>query len=252
MILGISGKMSSGKDTVAKLVQYLTSGHSNKNAIDYITAEEYIRLDYGFYMSDWQNKKFADKLKEIVCILTGCSRQDLENLETKNKLMGPAWRIHHVMGHDGFSPFDVIFSNIESATEFSDKMINYRYDVNNFVTQEWTLRNLMQKIGTECFRDLIHPDIWANALFADYSKKDKYIVTDMRFKNELEKIKSVDNDHFLIRIDRPGVATSTHISEISLDDYEDWDFKIVNNGSIDDLLIQVKLMLDKFFTRDNN
>ena len=31
-----------------------------------------------------------------------------------------------------------------------------------------TPRKLLQLLGTDCGRDIIHPNIWVNALFADY------------------------------------------------------------------------------------
>ena len=43
------------------------------------------------HFSDWQIKKFADKLKECVSIITGISRIDLEKIEVKNGDLPKEW-----------------------------------------------------------------------------------------------------------------------------------------------------------------
>ena len=78
MLIAINGRKQSGKDTVGKIIQYLTS-ESNVYPFD-------LKLDYS-YRSNWQIKKFADKLKDIICILIGCTRDQLENESFKNKTM---------------------------------------------------------------------------------------------------------------------------------------------------------------------
>ena len=79
MIIGISGKKTVGKDLVGKIIQYLTS-KSNVYPFD-------LKLDYS-YRSNWQIKKFADPLKDIICILIGCNRDQLENESFKSKELG--------------------------------------------------------------------------------------------------------------------------------------------------------------------
>ena len=67
-----------------------------------------------------------------------------------------------------------------------------------------TPRLLLQLLGTECGRNIIHPNIWVNSLISEYKSinnrgqkpKDdiftfpNWIITDMRFPNELEAIKN--------------------------------------------------------------
>ena len=74
-ILAISGKKGVGKDVVGKIIQYLTS-ESNVYPFD-------LKLDYS-YRSNWQIKKFADKLKDIICILINCTREQLEDESIKS------------------------------------------------------------------------------------------------------------------------------------------------------------------------
>ncbi len=77
-IIGISGKKTVGKDTVGKIIQCLT-GESTVYPFD-------LNIDYS-HKSNWEVKKFADKLKDIICLLIGCSRDQLENESFKSKTM---------------------------------------------------------------------------------------------------------------------------------------------------------------------
>jgi hypothetical protein len=92
MIIGISGKKQHGKDTVAQIIQYLTQ------------KKDTCFSDYGEYLSwkknpkeypeslfFWQIHKFADKLKDCVCLLIGCTREQLEDEEFKNTPLSSEW-----------------------------------------------------------------------------------------------------------------------------------------------------------------
>src|SRR5882757_8121199 len=146
MIIGISGKIGSGKDTVGNIIQYLTR---NK------TLEEkgFKEFCEGYQSgSDWQVKKFAEKLKQIVVLLTGCNRKDLEDQDFKNKQLSREWDYYRHGTHLNPYPIDKEIAKIMGK----DRLYSYTY------------RELLQKIGTEVMRDKIHQDIWINALFANY------------------------------------------------------------------------------------
>ena len=115
---------------------------------------------------------------------------------------------------------------------------------------EWgmTVRDLLQRLGTEAMRDGLHPDVWVNALMSDYrpgifsgyigdTRRDipesNWIITDTRFLNEAQAIK--DKGGMVIKVDRPGVGpVNGHPSEDALKDYN-FDYVIHNDGSINDL-----------------
>lgn len=94
MIIGISGKIGSGKDTIAKIIQWL----------DWLKYMEYKAEDHPFdkmteipYVPQgWIVKKFAGKLKQMVALLIGCTIEDLEDINFKNKELGPEWDRQHV------------------------------------------------------------------------------------------------------------------------------------------------------------
>jgi hypothetical protein len=89
-----------------------------------------------------------------------------------------------------------------------------------------------------------------NALFADYrlwsdGSKDWYpnwIITDMRFENELEAV--VKKGGITIRVVRPGTVVGNHPSETALDGFI-MHYEIINDGTIKDLEEKVKDILVK-------
>lgn len=220
MIIGISGRIGSGKDTVGDIIRGLRNN------------------SYG--QSPWQIKKFAGKLKQIVSILTGIPTEDLEKQSVKDRVLGPEWErsvspllsedltcgVHRVYGPPVMTPY--------------------------------TVREVLQRVGTEAMRDQIHPNIWVNALFSDYkaiphNQMDdfptmnvypQWIITDVRFPNEAQAIK--DRGGIMIRVVRvpDQKAADFHTSETALDDYN-FDEVIYNTGTIEDLKEKVRQVLTK-------
>jgi hypothetical protein len=272
MILGISGRINSGKDTVGKIIQYLTT-------VDNPTFEEFKRrhLDSNQHLvnPNWQIKKFAGKLKDIVCILLGCTREQLEDEEFKNKELGEEWWYY---GFDG----GIMIPYLNNGYKKGEEPLKYLIKL--------TPRKLLQLLGTECGRNIIHPNIWVNALFADYdttssckfyhtrtkcmcyresddstlceSDTPNWIITDMRFPNEFQAVKN--RGGITIRVNRPkyayesdlpekssplqhaerGKELHNHPSETALDNAE-FDFVIDNNKDIEHLVNEVKSVLEK-------
>jgi hypothetical protein len=206
-LIGISGKIGSGKDTVGSILQYLSWQKALNNSVGNSTVyEEYCKLRPGGYTGVWQIKKYADKLKDMVCLLIGCTRDQLEDREFKDKPLGKEWDDSHGIN---------------------------------------TPRELLQILGTDCGRDIIHPNIWVNALFADYNSKQEFIkhtsdgfeewsgdlypnwiITDVRFPNEAQAIK--DRGGIVIRVNRDSELEYKHTDKDALEmltgmGYEDID-----------------------------
>jgi len=86
MIIGISGKINSGKDTVGKIIQEQIILAKEPNKDTGILAPEGRE-----FVSKWQIKKFADKLKDMVCLMIGCTREELKDETFKNTQLGEEW-----------------------------------------------------------------------------------------------------------------------------------------------------------------
>lgn len=113
----------------------------------------------------------------------------------------------------------------------------------------WTVRSLLQRIGTEMFREHISPDIWVLSLL-ERTKRElsaNWAVTDVRFPNE----QSIIQERYpglvvSIKVVRPGRDGSTkggiagHASE-SFDLTAD--YVVTNEGSFDDLYSQIDMIM---------
>lgn len=288
MIIGISGKMQSGKNTVASIIQYLIYKDKVKDSSLSLNAflnNIFIEDSYSGFIQ----KSFAAKLKQIVSILTGIPVWDLEKEEVKSNVLGEEW--WYYKGRNG---------SLIPYTEDSKR--------NNEDLIKLTPRKLLQLLGTDCGRNILHPNIWINSLMNEYKSYDiiisnstkkfgeayeiighgehdgkiintpkfkyqleapkypNWIITDMRFPNELQAIK--DRGGITIRVNRFMCSKcgntdnferdndlcnecghfksddKEHESETALDNAE-FNYVIDNNGTIDELVEKVKEILIK-------
>lgn len=162
-LIGIHGKINSGKDTVGKIIQCLGQGiNSEKQITDYCNG---VKIT-GF---EWKVKKFADKLKEITALLIGCTREQLEDREFKETPLGEEWKVYKIDYQTDYEDINhdhsKIFLSEEDAINWYEPLylrpLRGRY-IN------LTPRLLLQLLGTEAGREIIHPNIWCNSLFSDY------------------------------------------------------------------------------------
>lgn len=267
-LIGISGKIGSGKDLTGKIIQVLTCNPKAFEGTEDIT-EEFI--DYCIWDSPkFEIKKFADKLKDIVCILIECTRDQLEDRTYKNTELGKNWTVYRVevtsyilddYGKEIKGALSTLYKTEEEAQSYIDSS---RFIKAKVIKEILTPRRLFELIGTEGGRDLIHPNMWINALFTSYKPKNQispinekgnirgtnislfpnWIITDVRFPNELKAI--TDKGGITIRVNRGSKvynsAIPQHESEIALDSAE-FNFIIDNNGTIKELVEKIRTIL---------
>lgn len=272
-LTGISGKIGSGKDEIGLMIQYL-----NDSSSKFQSFSQWKFIQGLAPLSNWKIKKFADKLKDIVCLLIGCTRDQLEDREFKEKELGEEWQGYQVSWDCPMDEWEGFFKTEKEALNYLLERGAHHWDLSKAyedrLIRKFTLtpRKLLQLLGTDCGRKIIHPNIWVNALFSDYkagfeflpqSNGNKiktpiypnWIITDVRFPNEVEAIKK--RGGIVIRVDRPckecggmgyhkmdcNVGRTEHESEYALDNYEGFDHVIENDGTIEDLLEKVKTIL---------
>lgn len=181
-----------------------------------------------------QNKKFSGKLKEVAAIMLGIDPKCFELQEFKSSNLSNDWWVWQKNPKSGGTDVE--------PTYYSDPQ-----------TRPMTVREFLQKLGTEAIRDGLHQNAWVNALFADYRSDANYInigstkfptgpsrwvISDVRFENEAQAIK--DRGGVIIRIDRPGVKpVNNHPSEIALDHWP-FDYKIANASDLVSLKFTVE------------
>ena len=232
MIIGIVGKKQSGKDTVCNIIRYISWLKSSKlwgevtlNAKHFEAVCE--SEDIAPILSVWEKHPWAEKLKQCASIILGCHVSSFETESIK-----------------------------ESFTHIP---------ISNSEGEPMTHREFLQVLGTEVGRT-IDPNLWVKSMMSDYDKgfksyptygTDEYrntafvhmntvepcwIMPDTRFLNEVQAIK--DRKGIVIKVNRDTGLLDNHISEHALDDYNDYDYVIDNNGTLGELIVKVATMME--------
>jgi hypothetical protein len=112
-------------------------------------------------------------------------------------------------------------------------------------------RTFLQLFGTEAHRDVFGTGFWVNALFKQYdevpfpgSQPDLLVITDARFENEARAVNERGGAVIeVVRPDNPdglsGGLEQQHASEAGLPEHL-ITYRIINDGSLDDLRTQVE------------
>jgi hypothetical protein len=253
-LIGISGYIGSGKDTFARCIMlamynkvYKNKGEFNEPTTSALRSIEILSKERPIFTNNWQIKKFAGPLKEITCILIGCTMEQLEDQKFKESTLGPEW--------DQEGP------SVQTVGEWIEEQIKAGRTPRLTVSPTRlkvpiTVREFLQQLGTEAMRYNLHENVWVNALFSKYKVTKiehsnyytedypKWIVTDMRFPNEMQAIK--DHGGICIRLVRGQFPTSKHSSETSLDNRNDWDELVYNTGTLEDLYEKAKHIVNKY------
>jgi len=101
-------------------------------------------------------------------------------------------------------------------------------------------RYLAQTLGTEWGRELVHPELWIKIADVKHQQHKSLIIPDVRFQNEAEWIRN--NSGAILYITRPGqeiISENGHSSEAGFDKSLITN-RIVNDGSIQDLITKGK------------
>lgn len=172
MFIGITGHKFSGKSTVAKMLSE---------------------------MLGYETHSFADKLKDVTCILSGCTREDLENYDFKENELVP----------DYLRPYCL---NAEKPT----------------------YRAFLQHFGSEVMRG-INDNIWIDCTLSNC--RENAIISDVRFPNEAKAIR--DAGGIIVKVVRDNVTKGdTHQSETMIDEIEP-DYTLLNDTTLENLVVNV-------------
>lgn len=172
MIIAITGHKFSGKSTVARLLHSATG---------------------------WEIVSFADKLKDITCVLSGCTREQLEDYDFKENELVPDYLRPYCLNAD-----------------------------------KPTFRAFLQCFGSEVMRG-VNDNIWIDSTLSNCG--EDCIVSDCRFPNEAKEVKS--RGGIVIKIVRPDAkAKDTHQSETRIDEI-DADYTIWNDTTLENLVANV-------------
>jgi hypothetical protein len=179
MIIGVSGKIGSGKDLVGLIIQYLSMVDTKafdklrKTDGSPLTLEDHFNATKIYAnKSTWQIKKFADKLKECASLILGIPREDFEKIEVKNRELGEEWNYAKVTSEKTFGQP----KRYATQTDAHKHAVQLRNQIagSDFTAQSFniTVRDFLQQFGTDACREIVHPNFWVNALFSEYDKVD--------------------------------------------------------------------------------
>ena len=133
---------------------------------------------------------------------------------------------------------------------FADKIKELLYETDPFVKGDYHLKSLVNAYGWDIVkkndevrrmlqnmgmaaRKTFGEDFWVEQALSNLHSFENYVVTDVRFTNEANKIKFIGGR--LWRIKRPGVEpVNDHVSESEMDGYK-VDQIIVNRGTLQEL-----------------
>lgn len=161
-IIGISGKIGSGKTTLQRALM-----------------EKY---------PQFERRSFAENVRRNVSLLTGIDIQNMRTSEQKNTI---------VQGYNK------------------------------------TLGQLLQDVG-EGLREKVHKDVWVESLFSTFDESSFWIIDDLRYENEIQKIKSLGGVCIRLNGDPMEVRKNStrnldHSSETALDEYTEFDMVFDTN-----------------------
>lgn len=128
----------------------------------------------------------------------------------------------------------------------------------------FTPREALQKLGTEAGRNVFHPDIWTGSLLKRAQNKN-IIVTDVRFKNEVDAIRKANGKliwvmrgplpvwYDLARLANQGDVNCIRAMEERKIHLSEWDWigtefdELINNdGSLADLKTKTDTVMNRY------
>ena len=108
-------------------------------------------------------------------------------------------------------------------------------------------RDLLRTLGTEWGRTCVHPDIWAMLASSQIREVQRsgglVVIDDVRFPNEAELIRKHGGQLWLITR-KDAVQASGHASDTSMADWNDFDVKLSNNGTLRCLIDDVANLME--------
>ena len=222
VVILISGKAGSGKDTLAWHFMAHASDMGISSSCDKISSDMKCMASQDFF-------NYSDVLNNM-CF----------NVISKLELVGKKL--------DKKS-----YDTLEEARKIVEEMMIFKSDWTSSIKKK-PIRALLQAYGTEIFQNRVDTNYWDKRLKTRIEKSNNQltIVSDIRFPSNIDMLKPSRKYHsVLIRINRPNIVQSSHSSETALDDYGDFDYTIINDGSIRDLSNSAKLIVDSIFGKKN-
>lgn len=116
-------------------------------------------------------------------------------------------------------------------------------------------RSLLQTLGTDIIRKQIDEMLFINRIIQDIMVYSYYFdvitISDGRLPIEIDSIKNTFSNAYSVNVIRPNYENNLdnkerkHLTEIALDSYNNYDFKLINDGTLNDLNKKIETMIDE-------
>lgn len=218
-LIGITGKIKSGKDTVASLINLALNTELNEQDKAMLLRTQVATGNKT--PGPFEYKAFEDNLKQVVSILTGCTLSMLYDSQFKEHMC------YNITTGKIKSKDDIIeeYQAAQATNVDVNEPIIYETPCDLLMSYEensWlTFRCMLQEVGTETVRTRF-PLGWINSMFTDYvemtkgvntdpyggnleetkimTEKSQWLITDVRLNNEFEAIR--ERGGLIIKVDR--------------------------------------------------
>lgn len=230
-LIAVSGVKGSGKDSVSSMLQYcLSVPKAFRQYWFYEHFRKWIKPKY-------KRLAFADPLKKMLSDLLNIPLKNFYNRSFKEDYIinVSTLNIPQMRVIDGCLDLNL---NKLSDSKFN-KMVK-QLDP-ELLNSNLSLRQLLQYFGTEIMQKYFGKRVWINSTLQHRSNYT--IISDLRFIEEYNAIK--ENNGLVIYVNRPGYEFGQHASEKEMKELLEnnkYDFVIDNNGSVEDLFKQVKIV----------
>ncbi|MBR1718251.1 MAG: hypothetical protein IJ715_03165 [Bacilli bacterium] len=140
--------------------------------------------------------------------------------------------------------------------QYSSYIKEYAKKISGWDGREETKpRELLQILGTDIIRKELGSDFFVKKLVEDIKVYSYFFdiitISDVRLKIEIDIPRNKFDNIYAIRIVRPNFDNGLseeqkkHQTEIDLDDYDKFDYVLINDGTISDLDKKVSKMLEE-------
>ena len=170
-LIALSGKIHSGKDTVAKMFQFLQLQKDYPNFWGKKTFDFFLSKDHT-WEGNIEIHYFSFRLKQMVEVLTGISIKDQNDAKMHKKKLGKDY-VRYFYRHKHLTIVMSPYFHTES------ELLNYKKD-DAFITdeceivcEELTLRDLQKIVANTLGRNGVHNELWINETFKGF-KSDRY------------------------------------------------------------------------------